>query len=99
MKNTDVPPVAVFGTVQKVNEIKHKMGIRISTTNSEKEKSEKEKNIYTGSEETFRIGGRDENPTVSEEEKGVLKKNCIAGTKNMDIIMWAETVCAQILLR
>lgn len=77
MKNTDVPPVAVFGTVQKVNEIKHKMGIRISTTNSEKEKSEKEKNIYTGSEETFRIGGRDENPTVSEEEKTILRKTLL----------------------
>lgn len=46
-----------------------------------------------------KIGGKYYFFTVSEEEKGVLKKNCIAGKKNLDIIMWAETVCAQILLR
>lgn len=74
MKNTEVPPVAVFGTVQKVNEIKHKMGIKISTTKSE---HEKDKPLYTSSEEAFRIGGRDEIPTITEEERAILRKTLL----------------------
>lgn len=66
-------PVNAFGSVTKVNEIKRKAGIKITTTTEEKE----ERLVGNPSEQAFRIGGMEEEPTVSDEELNILRNTIL----------------------